>query len=47
MINGVQFLAGATDFSLLRSIQTGSGEHPTSYPMGTRGLFLKLKVAGM
>jgi hypothetical protein len=26
-------------FSLLHVIQTGSGAHPTSYPMGTWGFF--------
>jgi len=26
-------------------IQTGSGAHPASYPMGTRGSFLGGKVA--
>jgi hypothetical protein len=26
-------------FSLLRRFQTGSGAHPTSYPMGRGGLF--------
>jgi hypothetical protein len=24
-----------TDFSLLHTVQSGSGPHPTSYPMGT------------
>jgi hypothetical protein len=27
------------DFSLLHSVQTGSGAHQASYPMGTRGRF--------
>jgi hypothetical protein len=31
---GVQFLAEAKDMSLFRSIQTGSGAHPASCPMG-------------
>jgi hypothetical protein len=26
-------------FSLLHSVQTGSGAHPASYPMGTAGDF--------
>ncbi|PNF40176.1 hypothetical protein B7P43_G08264, partial [Cryptotermes secundus] len=26
-----------SEFSLLHTVQTGSGAHPTSYPMGTRG----------
>jgi hypothetical protein len=25
------------DFSLLHNVQTGSGAHPASYPMGTGG----------
>jgi hypothetical protein len=32
---GVQFTAGAKDFSLLRSVQTDSGAHKASYLMGT------------
>jgi hypothetical protein len=35
----VQFLAGAAIFSPCYLIQTGSGVHPVSYPMGTRGSF--------
>jgi hypothetical protein len=31
--------AGAKDFSLFHSVQTGSGYHPASYPMGTGGSF--------
>jgi hypothetical protein len=27
------------DFSLLHSVQTGSGAHPASYPIGTGGSF--------
>jgi hypothetical protein len=34
-MSAVQFLAEATDFSLLHSVQTGSGDHPSSYPKGT------------
>jgi hypothetical protein len=34
---GVQFLAGARDFSLLHVVQTGSGTHPASSPMGNCG----------
>jgi hypothetical protein len=30
---------GAEDFSSSPCIQTGSGAHPASYPMGTRGSF--------
>jgi hypothetical protein len=33
-------------FSLLHSIQTSSGAHPASYPVGTRGSFSSRKVAG-
>jgi hypothetical protein len=29
----------AQDFSPLHVVQTGSGAHPASYPMGTGGLF--------
>jgi hypothetical protein len=28
------------EFLLLRAVQTGSGDHPTSYTMGTGGSFL-------
>jgi hypothetical protein len=35
----VRFSAGAGNFSLHHRVQNGSGAHPTSYPMGTRGLF--------
>jgi hypothetical protein len=34
------------EFSVLHLIQTGSGVHPTSCPMGTGGSFLAGKVAG-
>jgi hypothetical protein len=33
-------------FSLLHIVQTGSGAHPTSYPMGTGGYFPGGKAAG-
>jgi hypothetical protein len=33
----VRFLAGARDFSLVCSVQTGSGAKPASYIMGTGG----------
>jgi hypothetical protein len=39
----VRFPVGAKDFSLLHSVQTGSGAHLTSYPMGTRGPFPGVK----
>jgi hypothetical protein len=41
----VQFLVGAGNFALHHHIQNGSGAHPASYPMGTRGSFLGGKVA--
>jgi hypothetical protein len=41
----VQFLAGAGNFSLHYCVQNGSGAHPASYPIGTRGSFPKGKVA--
>jgi hypothetical protein len=44
---GVRFPAGATDFSVLHSVQTGSGANPASDLMGTGGLFpLGLKRSG-
>jgi hypothetical protein len=42
----VRFPAGVGNFSLHRRVQNGSGAHPTSYPMGTRGSFLGGKAAG-
>jgi len=36
---GVRFPAGAGNFSLRHHVQTGSGAHPASYPMGTGGCF--------
>jgi hypothetical protein len=41
----VRFPAGAGNFSL-RRVQNGSGAHPVSYPMGTRGSFPGGKAAG-
>jgi hypothetical protein len=41
----VRFPAGAGDFSLHHRIQNGSGAHPASCPMGTRGCFLGGKAA--
>jgi hypothetical protein len=43
---GVRFLAGARDFSLLHSVQTGSGAHPASCPMGTKVPFSGSRAAG-
>jgi hypothetical protein len=34
------------EFSLLQVVQTGSGVHPTSYPMGTGGSFPGVKRPG-
>jgi hypothetical protein len=41
-----RFPAGAGSFSLHRRAQNGSGAHPASYPMGTRGSFPRSKAAG-
>jgi hypothetical protein len=40
-----RFPAGVRDFSLIRSIQTGSAAHQASYSMGTAGSFPKDKAA--
>jgi hypothetical protein len=42
----VQLPAGAGNFSLHHRVQNGSGAHPASYPMGTRGSFPGDKAAG-
>jgi hypothetical protein len=42
----VRFPAGAGDFSLPHRVRNGSGAHPASYPMGTRGSFPRGKAAG-
>jgi hypothetical protein len=42
----VRFPAGTGNFSLHRRVQNGSGAHPASYPMGTRGSFPGDKAAG-
>jgi hypothetical protein len=34
---GVRFPAGAKDFSSSLCVQTGSGAHPASYPIGIGG----------
>jgi hypothetical protein len=41
-----RFPAGAGNFSLHHRVQNGSGAHPASYPMGTRGSLLGGKAAG-
>jgi hypothetical protein len=38
--------AGAGNFSLHHGVQTGSGAHPDSYPMGTRYFLPGGKAAG-
>jgi hypothetical protein len=43
---GFRFTAGAGNSSLHHRVQTGSGAHPASYPMGTRGSFPMGKAAG-
>jgi hypothetical protein len=42
----VQFPSGEGNFSLHHFLQTGSGAHPASYPMGTGSSFPGDKVAG-
>jgi hypothetical protein len=44
---GVQFLAGTKEFSRLQSVQTASGAHPVSYPMGNGDTFPGGKAAGV
>jgi hypothetical protein len=43
--SGVREPAGVGSFTLHHRDQTGSGAHPASYPMGTRGSFLGAKAA--
>jgi hypothetical protein len=45
--SGVRFLVGAGNFSLHHRVQNGSGAHPASCPMGTRGSFPGRKAAGV
>jgi hypothetical protein len=40
---GVRFPGGERESSFLYSVQTGSGTHPGSYPMDTRGGFPGVK----
>jgi hypothetical protein len=42
----VRFPAEAGNFSLHHRARNGSGTHPTSYPMGTRGSFSGGEAAG-
>jgi hypothetical protein len=44
--SGVRFPAEAGNFSLNHRVQNGSGAHPASYPMDTRGSFPRGKAAG-
>jgi hypothetical protein len=44
-LDGRSSIPGKGDFSLLNSVQTGSGAHPTSYPVGTGGSFPRDKGA--
>jgi hypothetical protein len=43
----VRFSVGAGNFSLHHRVQSGSGVHPASYPMGARGSFSGGKAAGV
>jgi hypothetical protein len=45
-MNGVRLPAGAGNLSLPHRVQTGSGAHSASYPMGTRVLYLGVKRSG-
>jgi hypothetical protein len=44
---GVPLPVGAGNFSLHRRVQTGSGAHPASYPIGTGSSFPGGKAAGV
>jgi hypothetical protein len=44
--SGVQFLAGARNFSLLKNVKICCGAHPASYSMGTRNCFTGIKQLG-
>jgi hypothetical protein len=43
---GARFPAGAENFSLPHRVQTGSGAHPASHPMGSGALSLWIKWPG-
>jgi hypothetical protein len=43
---GQNIPAGGGNFSLNHRVQNGSGAHPASYPMGTRGSLPGGKAAG-
>jgi hypothetical protein len=44
--SGIGTPAGTRNSSLLINVQIGSGAHPASYSMGTRGSFPRSKVTG-
>jgi hypothetical protein len=44
--SSVAIAGGAGNFSLHHRVQNGSGAHPASYPMCTRGSFLGVKRPG-
>jgi hypothetical protein len=43
---GVRFPSGVRDFSILYSVQIGSGVHPASYPIFTRGSSPEVNLPG-
>jgi hypothetical protein len=43
---GIRFPEGKRLFSVLQSVETGSGAHPIPYAIGTKGSFLGCKAAG-
>jgi hypothetical protein len=45
-IAGIQLLAGAEDFSLIHSIQTGSGTEAVAYPVGKGALSSRAQRKG-
>jgi hypothetical protein len=44
-VSRVRIPAGAGNYSLRHRVQNGSGAHPASYPVGTRGSFTGGKAA--
>jgi hypothetical protein len=44
-VSRVRYPAGPGNFSPHHRVQNGSGAHPASYPVGTRGSFLGGKAA--
>jgi hypothetical protein len=45
-LDGWDLIPSRGKIFLLHSVQTGSGAHPVSYPMGTGGSFPGGKVTG-